>query len=113
MVVNLFVENAVSPEGFRVGFAANLKKKGAKLSNQVVSVDNVLQCLCSSVPLCWKQEESRGYEGEEVTLVGYGRVRRGESANALSRLELFWRIGSVSPPSRAIWLCFTGTKYTP
>jgi hypothetical protein len=26
-------------------------KKKAKLSNQVVSVDNVLQCLCSSVPL--------------------------------------------------------------
>lgn len=68
MVVNLFVENAVSPEGLSGGFAANFFfKKKAKLSNQVVSVDNVLQCLCSSVPLCWKQEESRGYEGEEVT----------------------------------------------
>jgi hypothetical protein len=44
---NSFAENAVSREGFRKVFAANTTK--AKSSKNQISVDNLLQCLCSSV----------------------------------------------------------------
>ena len=44
MVVNLFVENAVSPEGFRGGFAANLKKKSK------IKQPSCICRQCSSMP---------------------------------------------------------------
>lgn len=43
---NSFAENAVSREGFRGGFAANTRK--AKPSRIQISLDNLLQFLCSS-----------------------------------------------------------------
>jgi hypothetical protein len=88
--LNSFAENAVSRERFR-GVLVKTQQK----QNQTAK--NYLCRQSSSIPLflcAESKEERRGFEEEEVTLAAFTGERRGESANSLSRLEVFWQIGS-------------------